>query len=195
MCIRTDPGSNAEFDMRISIYESLKVEDTWYAYTGPYKPYVPVKIITATQRIYYRNKINTAPPAPTAWITQNGNKYNADATTGNGGWSKKITPVAASIEAEDKYIYLYTCEQQKCYDGTITCTTVLLDDSQTVIDGGNIATGSVTANKLNAIDINASNMLTVGSFTTEASNQILNSKMQMSGDNLLRNTSKFCSSD
>lgn len=65
LCIRTDPGSNAEFDMRISVYESLKAEDTWYAYTGPYKPYVPVKIITATQRIYYRSQVNTAPPAPT----------------------------------------------------------------------------------------------------------------------------------
>lgn len=99
---------------------------------------------------------------------------------------------------ENKYLYLYTCEQQKCYDGTINCTTVLLDDSQAVIDGGSIIANSITANSLDANSINASNMLTVGSFRTddaETNNKILNSSVQMSGENLLRNTNKFCSSD
>lgn len=46
---------------------------------------------------------------------------------------------------------------------TITCTTPQIDNTTTVIDGGNIITGTVTANKLNAADINASKILTVGS--------------------------------
>lgn len=49
-----------------------------------------------------------------------------------------------------KYPYLYTCEQRKRLDGTVECTKVLLDDTTTVIDGGNIITGSVSANSINA---------------------------------------------
>lgn len=53
-----------------------------------------------------------------------------------------------------KYPYLYTCEQRKRLDGTIECTKVLLDESTTVIDGGNIITGSIAANKLDVYDAN-----------------------------------------
>lgn len=64
MCIRNNAGSNASFDMRVSIYESAQVGDNFYMYTGAYKPYVPLKVVTATQRIYYRSKVGTTPAAP-----------------------------------------------------------------------------------------------------------------------------------
>lgn len=73
-----------------------------------------------------------------------------------------------------KYLYLYTCEQREMANGTLEYTTVLLDDSTTIIDGGTIITGSITANKLNAADINTSNMLTVGSLNSALQNDITN---------------------
>jgi hypothetical protein len=66
-------------------------------------------------------------------------------------------------------------------NGTVGYTSVLLDNTITVIDGGNIITGSVTANKLNATDINASGILTIGSFNNDTKNLIngANSKEQL----------------
>lgn len=77
-----------------------------------------------------------------------------------------------SITDTDKYIY--TCEQYEMGNGTVGYTSVLLDNTITVIDGGTIITGSVTANKLDADNINASNMLTVGSLKTALQNDITN---------------------
>lgn len=74
----------------------------------------------------------------------------------NAGWTKKVTPIASSTAADAaKYLYLYTCEQTKKADGTISCSPVLLDDSTTVIDGGKIITGSVAANQIAANAITA----------------------------------------
>lgn len=107
------------------------------------------------------------------------------------GWSTKVTPMSknkTSNTEANKYLYLYTCEQREMADGTLAYTTVLLDDSTTIIDGGNIITGTVTANQLNALNINASNMLTIGAFQENTQNDILNSNIQVGGRNLLRNT-------
>lgn len=84
-----------------------------------------------------------------------------------------------SITDTDKYIY--TCEQYEMGNGTVGYTSVLLDNTITVIDGGTIITGSVTANKLDADNINASHMLTVGSFNADTKNLIngANSKEQL----------------
>ena len=53
-----------------------------------------------------------------------------------------------------KYPCLYTCEQRKRLDGTVECTKVLLDENTTVIDGGNIITNSIAANKIKVNEIN-----------------------------------------
>lgn len=52
-------GCYAEFDVRISLYEGK--------YQGSYKPYILTNdnIASNTQKIYYRNKQNGAPAAPT----------------------------------------------------------------------------------------------------------------------------------
>lgn len=52
----------------------------------------------------------------------------------------------------------------------------------------NIASSAVTADKLDATTINASNKLTVGALTTATQNDILNSNIQIGGENLLKNT-------
>lgn len=85
--------------------------------------------------------------------------------------------------------YIYTCEQYEMADGTLGHTDVLLDNTITVIDGGNIITGSVTANKLDAVNINASKTLTVGAMTDDAAATILNSNISVGGRNLLRGKS------
>lgn len=107
------------------------------------------------------------------------------------GWSTKVTPMSknkTSNTEANKYLYLYTCEQREMADGTILYTPVLLDDSTTIIDGGNIITGTVTANQLNATNINASKILTIGAFQENTQDDILNSNIQVGGRNLLGNT-------
>lgn len=127
---------------------------TLYAFVDKkFRQVTPTEIV-ATQRVYYRSKVSgTFADAykPTAWVTQSTDKYNENTSTAN-GWSTKVTPIAASkdVDSSGRYLYLYTCEQRKRLDGTIEHTDILLDDSTTIIDGGNIITGSVTTNSLTA---------------------------------------------
>ena len=109
--------------------------------------------IAEEQRIYYRSNSSTKPNGnglPTAWVTETGDKYNTNATTST-GWSRKVTPIANGTGSSvTKYLYLWTCIQKKTVDGTVTYGDILLDDSTTVIDGGKIVTGSVSANAVSA---------------------------------------------
>jgi hypothetical protein len=72
---------------------------------------------------------------------------------------------------------------------------VLLDENTTVIDGGNIITGSVTANKLNAADINASKSLTVGAMTDDAASTILNSNLSNDISNATKTATNYITAD
>lgn len=136
-------------------------------------------IVKRTQRIWYRWNSATAPAAPTSWVTKGDD--------GSALWTKMHVAITSTHK------YIYTCEQFEMADGTLGHTDVLLDNTITVIDGGNIITGSVTANKLNASDINASKTLTVGAMTDAAAATILNSNVQVGGRNLLRNTGSLVS--
>lgn len=109
------------------------------------------------QRIYRKNNSTTAPTAPTSWITSTSVTSSA--------WTTKRMSYDAS------YPYLWTCLQTETNDGTISCSTVLLDDTLTVIDGGKIITGSVAANAVNVTDLSAFNA-TIGGWTI-GSSQIL----------------------
>lgn len=104
--------------------------------------------VKRTQRIYYQNNSTTAPSTPgtasSNWVTDN--------TSASGKWTKK----RMSYSSDNKYIW--TCEQSEKVSGTVSYTTVLLDDSTTVIDGGNIITGTVTANQIAAHSIGATQM-------------------------------------
>ncbi len=71
--------------------------------------------------------------------------------------------------------------------GYVTFTN-LSTPGQTTIDGGNIVTETVTANKLDAADINASKILTVGSMTDVAAATVLNSNIVIGGRNLCTGT-------
>lgn len=131
-----------------------------YAYVdGAFRQVNPTDIV-ATQKVYYRSHVGGDVPVPTAWIEKNTDQYNTTVSGGNAGWSTKVTPIASALNPTEaqKHLYLYTCEQRKRLDGTVKCTGrvsgsntyALLDDSNTVIDGGKIITGSVTANQIAA---------------------------------------------
>lgn len=96
--------------------------------------------IKRTQRIWYRKNSSGAPSTPgtqsSNWVTKDDDGSNA--------WTK----MHIAITSTDKYIY--TCEQYEMANGTVGYTSVLLDNTITVIDGGNIITGSVSANAVNA---------------------------------------------
>lgn len=146
--------------------------------------------VAKTQRIYYRSNSSTKPTAyPTAWVTEEGNKWNSNATTAS-GWSRKVTPISNGTGVNvQKFLYLWTATQKQMVNGTVatlTANDIALDDTTTVIDGGNIVTGTVTANKLNATDINASNSLTIGALSTSTQDDILNSNIDVGGRNLLK---------
>ena len=94
-----------------------------------------------TQRVYYRSSSSSAPDAPATWITST--------STANNTWTTK------RMKYDSTYKYLWTCIQTKAVNGTVTNSTVLLDDTTTVIDGGSITTGKVAANRIDVTDLNA----------------------------------------
>lgn len=104
--------------------------------------------VARSQRIYYRKTSSGAPAANTTWLATSG--------TGYGNWSLKVPPLTTGTGANViKYPYLYTAVQtqtvaQQAAGTTCSCSAVLIDDSSTVIDGGNIITGTVSANAINA---------------------------------------------
>ena len=150
--LANDYTSNATNKLYFSSSKDL------YAYIdGAFRQVNPTDIV-ATQKIYYRtsaesNGVATKPNGnglPTAWVTETDSKWSTNATTAS-NWSTKPTPLANGTGATvTKYPYLWTCEQRKRLDGTVKYTDILLDDTETVIDGGKIITGSVSANAVSA---------------------------------------------
>lgn len=103
----------------------------------------PEDALGSSQRIYKRTNSATAPAAPTSIVTATTDQ----GVTGN--WTLMHMPrVAAS---NTSYKYLWTCEQQISLGGYFLGTTaVVADNGTTVIDGGDIITGTVTAAAINA---------------------------------------------
>lgn len=97
--------------------------------------------VTQEQRIYYRINTMSAPDAPLTWVTST--------TTANDTWTTK------RMQYDETYKYLFTCIQRLNIGGAISNTNVLLDDTITVIDGGNIITGSVAADQIAANAVTA----------------------------------------
>ena len=89
-------------------------------------------------------------------------------------------------EYDKDYPVLFVATQRQTVDGTVTCTTPVIDKTTTVIDGGNIISYSITATQI------AGNTLTIGNINTSDSstaNSILNSTIAVGGRNLARHTS------
>lgn len=130
----------------------------------------PEDIVAKSQRIYYRTSATTKPTAPTTWVTEKGDKWAANATTA-ANWTTKVTSIANGTGASvTKYLYLYTCVQTVSGTGVLTNSEVLLDDSTTVIDGGKIITGSVTANQIDVGSIAIGNLSGGSTVVSNATN-------------------------
>lgn len=96
--------------------------------------------VKRTQRIWYRSNSATKPSTPgtasSNWVTKEDD--------GNLAWTKMHVAISSTHK------YIYTCEQYELASGTVGYTTVLLDNTITVIDGATIITGTVHANVIDA---------------------------------------------
>lgn len=85
------------------------------------------------QYIYYQTTATTIYPT-TTWITNSSDTY--------GEWTT-IRPRYRS-----DYPKIFIAKQSKSVDGTVTCTTPVIDQTTTVIDGGSITTGYINADRI-----------------------------------------------
>ena len=113
--------------------------------------------VRKTQRIWYRSDSGTKPQTPgdssSDWVTKTDD--------GNNAWTRMHVAITSTHK------YIYTCEQYELASGTVGYTTVLRDNTITVIDGGNILTNSVTATQIDATNLhvraaNIDGSLTIG---------------------------------
>lgn len=104
--------------------------------------------ITRERTIYYSIAAgDPIPSAPTEWVS--------DITGDQNKWTCKRP------EYSQSYPVLYTASERISVGGVFSCSAVTRDLTTTVIDGGNIITGSITANKISVSDLQALNA-TVG---------------------------------
>lgn len=98
----------------------------------------------AMEQLVYKSATSgtTTMAAPSSWITNTTGSQNV--------WTTKRPPYSQS------YPVLFVATQRQAVDGTLTCTTPVIDQTTTVIDGGNIITGTITAGAI------AAGSLTIG---------------------------------
>ena len=107
----------------------------------------------AEEQTIYKSAVSgtTSMTGTTTWITS---------TTGNQNeWTLKRPQYSSS------YPVLFVAKQKKTVSGTVTCSTPLMDDTTTVIDGGHITTGTIDASRVSA----GSFTMTGGSIDIETS--------------------------
>ena len=102
------------------------------------------------EQLIYISKASgtTSVAANTTWVTNSSGNQNT--------WTTK-RPVYNS-----SYPVLFVATQRQSVDqssgSTCTCTTPMIDQTTTVIDGGHITTGTIDASQVNVANINASNI-------------------------------------
>jgi len=98
--------------------------------------------IKRTQRIYLRNNDPNqlpAEPSSDSWI-EDSEDYNYSPSL---GWVNYIP------EYNSDFKILWTCEQYELSDNSFGHTPIKVDNTTTVIDGDNITTGTINANRIN----------------------------------------------
>lgn len=111
-------------------------------------------LVQDEQYIYYASATNSAPTAPTTWIT--------DVTGENDKWTAKRPQYSQA------YKYCFSAKQKKNAYDTVSTTTPMLDETTTVIDGGSIITGSLDANKITTGVLSAASGVDTINFNTGA---------------------------
>ena len=89
-----------------------------------------------TEQLVYvsRPSGETSVNVPIAWVTNTSGNQNL--------WTLKRP------KYNSNYPVLFVATQRKAVDGTVTCTTPVVDDTTTVIDGGHITTGAIDAGRI-----------------------------------------------
>lgn len=121
------------------------------------------------QQIYIQATAGTTTATPpSAWVEETGESWRPDdAELGDEPvWTVKHPTY------RPEYPVVLVATQRKSMDGAVTCSPPLVDDTVTVIDGGNIITGTVTANAIDATDLhvgaaNIDGTLTASQIDTE----------------------------
>ena len=137
-----------ELDMgSINASQSIKV--------GAFSTSLTNSLASNEQLIYIQATSAASPPSafpPSAtssssyWITNSGESVVGTASP---TWTLKHPTYSSA------YPVTYVAKQKISVDGIISCTTPLRDDSTTVIDGGNITTGSIDAARITTGKLNA----------------------------------------
>lgn len=108
------------------------------------------------QQIYIQATAGTTTATPPgAWVEETGESTYLVETGGTEAWSTPVWTTKTPTYRQ-QYPVTLVAIQRKRIDGTVTCTAPLIDDTTTVIDGGNIITDSVTANAIDATDLHVS---------------------------------------
>ena len=119
----------------------------------------------AMEQLIYISKPTgtTSVSANTTWVTNTTGAQNT--------WTTK-RPVY-----DRSYPVLFVATQRQSVSGDVVCTTPLIDETTTTIDGGHIITGTITANKI------ATGSLTVGCFDSSVQTSLQNGNDALSTAN------------
>lgn len=88
------------------------------------------------QYVYYQSSSSSVPSTSSlsTWITSNSDTYNQ--------WVTRRPTYRSS------YSHIFICRQMQSVDGTVTFTSPVSDQTTTVIDGGSITTGIISADRV-----------------------------------------------
>lgn len=100
-------------------------------------------------------------PDPLYWVTRSTQSYQY--------WSTLRPEYPQPDSTYGSYKVVWRATQTKRRDGTITWTDPKIDTTTTTIDGANIITGSITANKISVSDLHALDA-TIGGWTINEKN-------------------------
>ena len=120
------------------------------------------------QTIYRSSSGGTLPTAPSTWV-----EANSTTTVTQDGVVKGRQGVWTPVRPEysSSYPALYVCTQKQTVGGTVSCTTVRLDATTTVIDGGHILSKTIDADKIAVSDLSALGA-TIGGWSIESNHLV-----------------------
>lgn len=112
--------------------------------------------------------------APSAWVSVSDEPVTGTPPNASAGQTPHWTAKRPTYQSN--YPIIFIAEQRRGVNGLVTCSTPLKDDSQTIIDGGHITTGTIDASQVNVTNINGANInagtLAIGKLDTNAQNTI-----------------------
>ena len=152
--------SNYQTDTQVGTAISTATSDM-ATNTSVASTYAPKTSAVYEEQTIYRSKSSgSTPMAYTTWVT--------DTTGQQDTWTLK-RPIYNSA-----YPVVFIAKQRKTVSGSITCSTPIIDDTTTSIDGGHITTGTIDTNRLNVSEIISTGSIAVTSNIPTKVSQLTN---------------------